>query len=154
MERTQQPIRFAAAHTATALALVVGLALTPSILSAKEGDVRQERIDARITSMHAKLKIMPTQEADWTKVTDIMRENAKVMDGLTQSRSEGAKTMSAVDDLKSYSEIAEAHADGLKKFTPAFTALYETMSDAQKKEADMLFRHGDRKHADKLSKNK
>ena len=48
--------------------------------------------------------------------------------------------MTAIDDLKSYSEIADAHADGLKKFIPAFEPLYAGMSDAQKKSADTLFR--------------
>ena len=36
----------------------------------------------------------------------------------------------------------DAHADGIKKFTPAFETLYVSMSDAQKKDADALFRHG------------
>ena len=50
--------------------------------------------------------------------------------------------MNAVDDLKSYGEITDAHADGIKKFTPVFATLYDSMSDAQKKQADTLFRHG------------
>ena len=70
-----------------------------------------------------------------------MRDNAKTMEALIKARSEKAGTMTAVDDLKSYGEIAEAHADGLKKFIPAFEPLYAGMSDAQKKSADTLFRH-------------
>ena len=49
--------------------------------------------------------------------------------------------MNAVDDLKSYSEITEAHARGLKRFISVFEPLYASMSDAQKKDADTLFRH-------------
>ena len=60
--------------------------------------------------------------------------------------------MTAVDDLKSYSEIADAHADGLKKFTPAFEPLYAGMSDAQKKSADTLFRQ--HKHTKSKAKAK
>ncbi len=56
-----------------------------------------------------------------------------------------AKGMTAVDDLKSYGEITEARADGVKKLIPVFSDLYASMSDAQKKEADNLFRHGERK---------
>jgi len=67
------------------------------------------------------------------------------MEPLIKARTENAKTMTAVDDLKSYSEITDAHADGIKKFTPVFATLYDSMSDAQKKQADALFRHGDRK---------
>jgi len=73
-----------------------------------------------------------------------MRENATSLDGLARARSEHAKTMSAVDDLKSYGEIAEAHVDGLRKFTAVFASLYDSMSEAQKKEADVIFRRGGR----------
>ena len=59
-----------------------------------------------------------------------------------QARFEKAKAMTAVEDLKSYSEIAQAHADGLKNFIPVFEALYASMSDDQKKDADTLFRYG------------
>jgi hypothetical protein len=75
-----------------------------------------------------------------------MRDNAKTMDTLTQARMARAADMTAVDDLKSYGEITDAHADGIKKLTPVFADLYASMSDPQKKVADTLFRHGDRKH--------
>ncbi len=55
--------------------------------------------------------------------------------------------MNAVDNLKSYGEISEAHADSIKKLIPVFADLYASMSDAQKKEADALFRrHGHERH--------
>jgi hypothetical protein len=47
--------------------------------------------------------------------------------------------MTAVDDVKSYAEIAAAHANGLQKFIPVFETLYQNMSDEQKKNADLLF---------------
>ncbi len=105
----------------------------------------EERAEARIKHMHARLNITQTQEEQWGKVAQVMRDNAKSMDALTHARFEHAKTMSAVDDLISYGEITDAHADGIKKFTPVFATLYAGMSDAQKNEADTLFRHGGRK---------
>ena len=101
-----------------------------------------DRTEARIKDLQAKLKITPAQEEQWNKVTQVMRDNAKTMDALMQARFEKAKTMTAVEDLKSYSEITQAHADGLKNFIPAFEALYASMSDEQKKDADTLFRYG------------
>ncbi len=71
-----------------------------------------------------------------------MRDNEKTIEPLIKARADNAKTRTAVDDLKSYAEITDAHADGIKKFTPVFATLYASMSDAQKKEADVLFRHG------------
>jgi hypothetical protein len=65
------------------------------------------------------------------------------MDALTQARIDHAKDRTAVDDLKSYGEITEAHAEGIKHLTPVFADLYASMSDTQKKEADNFFRHGD-----------
>jgi hypothetical protein len=71
-----------------------------------------------------------------------MRDDAKTMDALNQARFEKAKTMTAVEDLKSYREVAQAHADGLRNFIPVFEELYTGMSDDQKKDADTLFRQG------------
>ncbi len=100
-----------------------------------------ERTESHIKSLHQKLKITPAQEGLWTALTEVMRENAKNMDSLIQARrEEKAKPMNAVEDLKSYSQIVEAHADALKKFIPAFESLYAAMSDDQKKNADALFR--------------
>ena len=101
---------------------------------------KADRVEARIKELHTKLKITPEQEEPWNNVVQVMRDNAKTMEALIKARSEKAGTMTAIDDLKSYSAIAEAHADGLKKFIPAFEPLYAGMSDAQKKSADKLFR--------------
>ena len=85
--------------------------------------------------------ITPEQEEAWNDVAQVMRDNAKTMEALIKARTENASTMTAVDDLKSYGEIAEAHADGIKNFISVFEPLYAGMSDAQKKTADTLFRH-------------
>ena len=111
-----------------------------------------DRTEARIKDLHARLKITPAQEDLWNKVTQVMRDDAKTMDALNQARFEKAKTMTAVEDLKSYSEIAQAHADGLKNFIPVFEALYAGMSDDQKKDADTLFRHGSHRKSKSRSK--
>jgi hypothetical protein len=107
----------------------------------------EARVEARIKNMHETLKITQNQEEQWAKVAQVMRDNAKSLDALTQSRFDHSKTMTAVEDLKSYAEITDAHADGIKRFTPVFATLYDGMSDAQKKDADSMFRHGGRKMA-------
>ena len=112
-----------------------------------------DRTEARIKDLHARLKITPAQEDLWNKLTQVMRDNAKTMDALNQARFEKGKTMTAIEDLKSYSEIVQAHADELKNFIPVFEELYASMSDDQKKDADILFRHGEHK-SHKKSKSK
>jgi protein CpxP len=139
-----------AVAAAVLLAFFVLASATPSLAASHEKGMakasKTERVEDRIKVLYAKLKITPEQEALWENVTKIMRENAVTMEALIKERTEKTGTQNAVEDLKSYSAIAEAHADGLKKFIPAFEPLYASMSDAQKKDADTLFhRQGPKK---------
>ena len=123
------------------LAFVVLVGTTLSLAASKSPTPKVVSVEERIKTLHTALKITPEQEELWNNVTQVMRDNAKTMDALVAARSEKAGTMSAVDDLKSYGEIAEAHANGIKNFTSVFEPLYAGMSDAQKKSSDTLFRH-------------
>ncbi|MGE8450336.1 MAG: Spy/CpxP family protein refolding chaperone [Pseudomonadales bacterium] len=111
---------------------------------------KQESIDMHISDLHTKLQITRSQEQLWLKVAQVMRDNASRMDSLRQERAEDVKGMTALGDLKSYGEIADAHADGIRKLTPVFRDLYDSMSDVQKKNADLIFRtreqHASRKN--------
>jgi LTXXQ motif family protein len=98
-------------------------------------------VETRIKDLHRKLHITPAQEAAWSSVAQVMRDNAQAMEALAKERYENAAKMTAVDDLRSYSALADAHADGLKKFVSVFQQLYDSMSDAQKRTADALFRN-------------
>jgi periplasmic protein CpxP/Spy len=104
-----------------------------------EGD----RVETAIKDLHSKLKITDKQEKQWSKVAQVMRDNAKTMDGLMKTRLEKAKAMNAVEDLKSYGEVTDAHAAGIKKFISVFEPLYTGMSDEQKRDADLAFKAPD-----------
>lgn len=146
MKPSRYQLTYAAARAVAAAALAVTIAFAPNVvLAAKPSN--EDRVEMRIKDMHAKLDITQAQEDQWAKVVEVMRDNARSMDTLTTARHENAKTMTAVDDLRSYGEITDAHAEGIKRLTPVFAALYDEMSDAQKKEADTLFRHGPHKKA-------
>jgi len=115
-------------------------ATAPSAVS-KSGPV--ERVETRIKDLHDKLKITKAQEDLWSGVARAMRDNAIEMEPLIKARSEHSGKATALEDLNSYSQLADAHADGLKKFVPAFAPLYASMSDIQKQNADTVFRgHG------------
>jgi len=105
-----------------------------------------DRVEGRITSLHSKLHITAAQEGQWTVVAQAMRDNAKSMDALIKDRTAHAASMTAIDNLRSYEKLAEAHEDGLKKFIPVFQSLYDTLSDSQKKSADVAFRGSHGKH--------
>jgi hypothetical protein len=110
-------------------------------------------VELRIKELHSQLKITAAQEAQWSEVTRVMRENANAMQSLVDQRAASAKSMSAVDDLRSYQKISDAHEDGLKKFIPAFEKLYDTMSDAQKKNADAVFRNHQSRAGNRTARN-
>jgi len=99
-----------------------------------------DRVETRIRDLHSKLGITPAQEDRWNSVAQVMRENAQNLDSIEQTRLDNASRMTAVEDVRSYSELADAHAQGLKNFVPAFQALYDSLSPAQQKNADQMFR--------------
>ena len=95
-------------------------------------------VEARIKELHKTLHITAAQKPQWDSLAKVMRSNAQTMADLQKQRAADAQSMSAVDVVKSYESVIEAHEDGMKKFVPPFEALYDTMSDAQKKTADSL----------------
>jgi hypothetical protein len=140
MKRNTHQFTYAAARAVGAAALVATIAFASGAAFAAKVSA-EDRVEARIANMHAKLMITQAQEDQWGRVVQVMRDNGKAIEPLIKTRTENGKTMSAVDDLKSYGEITDAHADGIKKFTPVFATLYDSMSETQKKQADALFRH-------------
>jgi periplasmic protein CpxP/Spy len=111
---------------------------------------RDAAVEKHIKELHATLKITPAEEAQWNEVAATMRDNARELDRAIDKRVASAASATAIDDLNAYAEIAQAHANGVKKLASAFTGLYSAMSDAQKKEADEVFSH--RGHEAKVAK--
>jgi len=109
-------------------------------------------VEARITELHKRLHITDAQKTQWDNLAQVMRDNAQAMVDLQKQRAANAKSLNAVDVVKSYGSVIEAHEAGMKKFIPAFEALYNSMSDAQKKIADSLFRSRARAAAKKEAK--
>lgn len=107
--------------------------------ASKSGHASVDRVEARIADLHKKLHITADQTAQWNDFAAVMRENAKMAREVIEDKSRNAATMSAVDDLQAYKDLAQAHVDGLTRMIPAFEALYATMSDSQKKTADAMF---------------
>ncbi|HUH85331.1 MAG TPA: Spy/CpxP family protein refolding chaperone [Stellaceae bacterium] len=99
---------------------------------------RGERVEDRIKSLHDQLKITSAQEPQWDAVAQAMRDGAQAMEAAIKQRVE-ARGASAVDELKAYEAIADAHAQSVQKMIPPFQALYDSLSDDQKKTADTLF---------------
>jgi protein CpxP len=102
---------------------------------------RNGAVEKHIKDLHATLKITPAEESQWGEVAETMRENASDLDRAIDKREAKGASATAIDDLNAYADIAQAHANGVKKLASAFSRLYSVMSDDQKKEADEVFSH-------------
>ncbi len=139
MKLSNNQFLFTSSKIINSMILIATIAFIPGISFAVDKDAHEDQTELRIKELHGKLKITSEQEGKWSKVAETMLSDAKTMDALTQVRIDHDKDMTAVDDLKSYSAIAEAHANGIKTLIPVFEDLYASLSDAQKKAADSLF---------------
>lgn len=98
-------------------------------------------VERRIADLHERLKITSAEQPAFDAFAAVMRSNAGRMDGLLQARRKGVATLTALDQMKSYQELAQAHADDMQRLVPAFEHLYDGLSPEQKKLADTSFRN-------------
>lgn len=140
--------------SAAAVALAAGMALAAPAFAAdagqapakqatgRPGDIEPRSpagVEKRITELRAKFHITEAQKPQWEAFAQVMRANAKMHDDMAKGRVEKMKSMNAVEDLKSFQDLAQAHADGLKQLTSAFQAVYDGMTPEQRKNADTVF---------------
>ena len=100
-----------------------------------------EAVNHRIADLHRRLHITADEETQWNAVVQVMRDDANAVEAAGKARQEKIATMSALDNLRSFQQLAQTHADGLNKLAEAFAPLYAAMSDEQKKNADAVFRY-------------
>jgi hypothetical protein len=101
---------------------------------------QESTVEQRIADLHAKLQITPAEETPWAQFAQVMRDNSVSLDQAYQHRVQAISTMTAADNVKSYAAITAEHAQEMQKLVPAFQALYDIMSDSQKRVADQAFR--------------
>lgn len=99
----------------------------------------RQNVEANIAELRKKLQITPAQEPQFSAVAAVMRDNARLEASAPQRPPANA---SALDDLRTYIKYSELELAGLKKMLPPLEALYATLSPAQKKTADAVFRQG------------
>jgi protein CpxP len=97
------------------------------------------QVERRIAGLQRRLKITPEQQPQWDAFTAVMRQNAAHMEALQRDRADKVTTMTASEDMRSYAEVARAHADDLQRLVPAFDTLYAAMTPEQKATADRTF---------------
>jgi hypothetical protein len=100
----------------------------------------QAMVEQRIKDLHSRLRITAAEQPQWDQFAQSMRDNAKATDALYEARAEKMGSMTAVENMQSYAAIAQQHAADMQKLLPAFQTLYSSFNDAQKKQADEVFR--------------
>lgn len=141
--------------------LVAGVALVPlaaaqtAAPAAQAGKVAARgnydparSLESRIAQMKTELNISDAQAPQFERVAEAMRGNAKEMAQLRQEeRASGAKPQSAIDLLAARQHYDAVRAAEAQRLLDAFTPLYQTLSDAQKKTADALLAPHPRRRA-------
>ena len=110
----------------------------PMLLAQAQPAQPRQNVEANISELHQKLQITPAQEPQFSAVANVMRDNARLEASVPQPTANAT----AVDDLRVYIKYSELELAGLKKMLPPLEALYATLSPAQKKAADAVFRQG------------
>jgi hypothetical protein len=100
----------------------------------------QAAVEERIRTLQSQLGITEAQTPLWNAFAQAMHENAASTDALFAQRSGSVATMSAVENMHSYAQIARAYADNTEHLATAFDSLYASLTDTQKQAADTLFR--------------
>ena len=97
-------------------------------------------VDKRIRGLQSELGITQAQMPLWDAFAQAMRDNAASTEALFNRRAANVASMSAIDNMHSYAQIARAYADATERLATAFDSLYASLSETQKRAADTLFR--------------
>src|SRR5262249_22109282 len=95
------------------------------------GKNAEERVERRIGELRAQLRITPAEQQQWDRFANVMRENARDMDRIFIERAKQLESMTALQNMQCYQQIADAHAQNLQKLVSAFQSLYEAIPDQQ-----------------------
>ncbi len=104
------------------------------------GHSAEGSIERRIADLQARLEITPAQQPEWEQFAQVMRDNARTIDETFQQRQKALPGLTAVENIESYAQLTTEHSREVLKLVPAFQAVYDKMSEAQKHRADEVFR--------------
>jgi periplasmic protein CpxP/Spy len=127
---------------------------TPHVTTDANGHTPQsasllQGVEQHIRDLHRQLKITAAEQPQWDQFAAVMRSNAQAMSDSLDQRAHQISTMTAVQDMTTYAQLAQQRSEDLVKLSSAFETLYNSFSDQQKKDADQLFRQQAEVHAEK-----
>ncbi len=95
-----------------------------------------QNVETGIAQLHQRLQITPAQEPRFAALANVMRENARMIPGSPPA------TATAVDALRMAIRYGQQDLAGMRRLLPVLKALYASLSPAQQRTADMVFRQG------------
>ncbi len=93
-------------------------------------------VEANLAQLHQRLQITPVQQAKFDTFANVMRENSRM------APAPAPANPTAVEDLRLAIHDSELELLALKRLLPAMQALYASLTPAQQKTADQVFRQG------------
>ncbi len=93
-------------------------------------------VEARLAQLRQRLQITPAQQSRFAAFADVMRTNSRLAPPTQQANP------SAVDDLRLAIQGSQEELGALQRLLPPLQALYASLSPAQQKIADQVFRQG------------
>lgn len=129
------------AQTAPASAMSTSMAAPSAAKAAAHEQRHMDRVEQQITTLHSQLNITDAQSKQWDAYAQTMRDNAQNMSTAFADRKQKAPTLNADETMKSYADLTQMQADGMKKLSSAWSDVYAVLTPDQKKTADDLFQH-------------
>lgn len=92
----------------------------------------------RIAFLKAELLITEAQQKVWEAYADALKQNLQGMQDMHKTMMKAMMGKTPVDKLDAHVSAMESHLSSLKQIKPALGALYEALSNEQRKKADEL----------------
>jgi periplasmic protein CpxP/Spy len=109
----------------------------PPKAQAQQQAPQEPGVERQIAELKKRLNITPQQQPQFDAFAQVMRQNAQTMEPLIQEQQQ-SKPSTVVEDMKSAAKFAEAEAESLKRLLGPAQALYDSLTDQQKKIADQV----------------
>jgi periplasmic protein CpxP/Spy len=101
----------------------------------------ETRVQQHIEQLHKRLEITPAQQSQWDQFAQVMQQDAADMRSAIEQRGQELNSMTALQDMQSYTHLADVHAEDMHRLTAAFEQLYNSLTPQQRQNADEVFRY-------------
>ncbi len=113
-----------------------GHAARPIVPAQAPAGAPAPNVEARLAQLRQQLQITPAQQPRFAAFADVMRANSRMSPPTLPG------SPSAVDDLRLAIQSSQEELGALQRLLPTLQALYASLSPAQQKIADQVFRQG------------